>query len=97
MPAYPSSVWAKALAGWSEPGATEAFALLARESVAVPGEAEARIGEAARANGVWIVTGVTEVDPDASLDALQHAALPRPRRDARAEAPQARARRITSA
>ena len=63
VPAYPSSVWAKALAGWSEPGATEAFALLARESVAVPGEAEARIGEAARANGVWIVTGVSEVDP----------------------------------
>ena len=63
VPAYPSSVWAKALAGWSEPGATEAFALLARESVPVPGEAEARIGEAARANGVWIVTGVTEVDP----------------------------------
>jgi nitrilase len=64
VPAYPSSVWAKALAGWAEPGATEAFALLARESVAVPGEAESRIGEAARANGVWIVTGVTEIDPD---------------------------------
>src|SRR5277367_4873133 len=64
VPAYPSSVWAKALAGWAEPGATEAFALLPRESVAVPGEAEARIGETARANGVWIVTGVTEVDPD---------------------------------
>jgi nitrilase len=64
VPAYPSSVWAKALAGWAEPGATEAFALLARESVAVPGEAEARIGEAARENGVWIVTGVTEIDPE---------------------------------
>jgi nitrilase len=64
IPAYPSSVWAKALAGWAEPGATEAFALLARESVAVPGEAEARIGAAARKHGVWIVTGVTEVDPE---------------------------------
>jgi nitrilase len=63
IPAYPSSIWAKALAGWAEPGATEAFAVLARESVAVPGEAEARIGAAARDNGVWIVTGVTEVDP----------------------------------
>ncbi len=31
IPAYPSSVWARALAGWAEPGATEAFALLARE------------------------------------------------------------------
>jgi nitrilase len=61
--AYPSSTWAKALAGWAEPGATEAFALLAREAVAVPGEAEARIGAAARKHGVWIVTGVNEVDP----------------------------------
>ena len=64
LPAYPSSVWARAFAGWSEPGAKEAFALLARESVAVPGPAEARIGAAAREHGVWIATGVTEVDPD---------------------------------
>src|SRR5690349_23671882 len=63
IPAYPSSVWAKALAGWAEPGATEAFALLARESVAVPGASEARIGATAKKLGVWIVTGVTELDP----------------------------------
>src|SRR3954470_2683282 len=47
IPAYPSSVWAKALAGWAEEGAKEAFALLARESVEVPGPAERRLGEAA--------------------------------------------------
>src|SRR3954452_12072625 len=64
VPAYPSSVWARALAGWEQPGAKEAFALLARESVAVPGPAADRIGAAARANGVWIVTGVNEVDPE---------------------------------
>ncbi len=64
VPAYPSSIWAKALAGWAEPGAAEAFALLAREAVAVPGAAERRIGAAAAAHGVWIVTGVTEVDPE---------------------------------
>jgi nitrilase len=64
VPAYPSSIWARALAGWAQPGAKEAFALLARESVEVPGEAERRIGEAARRHGVWIVTGVTEVDPE---------------------------------
>src|SRR5215472_17529645 len=64
LPVYPSSIWARALAGWAQPGAKEAFALLARESVAVPGEAEARIGAAAREHGVWIVTGVTEIDPD---------------------------------
>jgi nitrilase len=64
LPAYPSSIWARAFAGWAEPGAKEAFALLARESVSVPGPAEARIGGAAREHGVWLVTGVTEVDPD---------------------------------
>ncbi len=64
VPAYPSSVWARALAGWAAPGAKESFALLARESVEVPGPAADRIGEAARRHGVWIVTGVNEVDPD---------------------------------
>jgi nitrilase len=64
VPAYPSSTWARALAGWAQPGAKEAFARLARESVAVPGPAAERIGAAARRHGVWIVTGVTEVDPD---------------------------------
>src|SRR5581483_11932974 len=64
VPVYPSSAWARALAGWAEPGAKEAFALLARESVAVPGPAEARIGAAAREHGVWVVTGVNEVDPE---------------------------------
>jgi nitrilase len=64
LPAYPSSIWARAFAGWAEQGAKEAFALLARESVTVPGPAEARIGTAAREHGVWIVTGVTEVEPD---------------------------------
>src|SRR5437763_1500430 len=64
VPAYPSSVWARAFAGWAAPGAKEAFALLARQSVAVPGPAEARIAAAAREHGVWIVTGVTEIDPE---------------------------------
>jgi nitrilase len=64
VPAYPSSVWARVLAGWAHPGAKEAFARLARESVAVPGPAAERIGAAARLYGVWIVTGVTEIDPD---------------------------------
>ena len=41
LPAYPSSAWAKALAGWDDPRAKAAFALLAR-SVAVPGPGEGR-------------------------------------------------------
>jgi nitrilase len=64
IPVYPSSVWAKALAGWADPRAKAAFALLARESVEVPGPAVERLGEIARAHGVVLVTGVTEIDPD---------------------------------
>jgi nitrilase len=63
VPAYPTSAWAKALAGWADPRAKEAFALLARESVAVPGPAADRLGEIAREHGVWLVTGVNEFDP----------------------------------
>ena len=43
VPAYPSSSWAKAFAGWADPRAKETFALLARESVAVPGPAADRL------------------------------------------------------
>jgi nitrilase len=64
LPAYPSSVWAKYLAGWADPRAKAAFALLARESVEVPGPAADRLGEVAREHGVWLVTGVNEVDPE---------------------------------
>src|SRR2546421_8781393 len=64
IPAYPSSVWARALAGWSEPGAKEAFALLARESLEFPSEAADRLAEIAREHEVWLVTGVSERDPE---------------------------------
>jgi nitrilase len=64
VPAYPSSVWAKFLAGWADARAKAAFARLAEESVEVPGPAADRLGETARAHGVWLVTGVTEVDPE---------------------------------
>ena len=63
VPAYPSSAWAKAFAGWGDPRAKAAFALLARESVAVPGPDADFLGEVARRHGVWLVTGVNEVDP----------------------------------
>jgi nitrilase len=64
VPAYPSSRWAKAFAGWADPRAKEAFALLRRESLEVPGPAERRLGEIAREHDVWLVTGVNEVDPE---------------------------------
>ncbi len=63
IPAYPSSVWARALAGWGDGRAKAAFARLARESVAVPGPAADRLGEIARRHALWLVTGVTEIDP----------------------------------
>ena len=63
VPAYPSSAWARALAGWADPRAKAAFALLHRESVEVPGPDADRIGEIAREHGVWLVTGVNELDP----------------------------------
>ncbi len=63
MPAYPSSAWARALAGWADPRAKAAFALLHRESVEIPGPDADRIGEIAREHGVWLVTGVNELDP----------------------------------
>ena len=64
VPAYPSSRWAKALAGWADPRAKAAFATLAREAVEVPGPAADRLGEIAREHGVWLVTGVNEIDPE---------------------------------
>ena len=60
---YPSSVWAKALAGWGDPRATAAFALLADSGVEVPGPAADRLGEIAREHSVWLVVGVNELDP----------------------------------
>src|ERR1043165_1054732 len=63
VPAYPSSAWAKFLAGWADPRAKAAFALLARESVEVPGPAADRLGAIAKENEVWVVTGVNERDP----------------------------------
>src|SRR5687767_2529577 len=64
VPAYPSSVWAKALAGWAEPGAQEAFALLHRESLELPGPDSDRLGAVAREHGLWLVIGVNELDPE---------------------------------
>ena len=64
IPAYPSSAWAKALAGWAEPGAKEAFALLHRESLEVPGPDADRLAAIAREHSVWLVVGVNEIDPE---------------------------------
>jgi nitrilase len=64
VPAYPSSAWAKAFAGWADPRAKAAFALLHRESLAVPGPDADRLGAIAREHAVMLVVGVNEVDPE---------------------------------
>jgi nitrilase len=64
VPAYPSSAWAKALAGWGDAGAKAAFALLHRESLELPSADADRIAATAREHGVWLVIGVNELDPE---------------------------------
>jgi nitrilase len=73
---YPSSTWAKALAGWGDSRAKAAFAALVRESVEIPGPAADTLGSIALENGVWLVTGVNDLyhAPDGSL-ALKHRKL----------------------
>jgi nitrilase len=66
VPVYPSSRWAKAFAGWQDDGAKETFALIAQNAVAVGAPAERRLGAAARELGIWLVTGVNEVDSERS-------------------------------
>ena len=64
VPVYPSSRWAKAFAGWENAGAKETFARLAQNSVAVGGPSERRLAACARELGIWLVTGVNEVEPE---------------------------------
>jgi nitrilase len=62
VPVYPSSVWARAFAGWQVDGAKQTFARIAQNSVAVGSKAERRLGAAAQELGIWLVTGVNEVE-----------------------------------
>jgi nitrilase len=86
VPVYPSSLWARAFAGWADPRAKEVFARICANAVEVPGPAADRLAAIAREHGVWLVTGVNELDrgtlynsllyhaPDGSL-ALHHRKL----------------------
>jgi nitrilase len=64
VPVYPSSRWAKAFAGWQSEGARATFARIAQNSIAVGSPEERRLAAAAKALGVWLVTGVNEVEPE---------------------------------
>jgi nitrilase len=62
IPAYPSSRWARHLAGWDDGDARPIYALLARESITIPGPDSDRIGEIARTNGLWLAVGANELE-----------------------------------
>jgi nitrilase len=64
VPVYPSSRWAKAFAGWQNAGAKETFARIAQNAVAVGSPAEHRLGAVAKELGVWLVTGVNEIEAE---------------------------------
>ena len=64
VPVYPSSRWAKAFAGWENDAAKQTFARIAENSVAVGSAAERRLGAAAKELGIWLVTGVNEIEPE---------------------------------
>jgi nitrilase len=64
VPVYPSSRWAKAFAGWQNDAAKETFARIAQNSVAVGSPAEQRLAACARELGIWLVTGVNEIEPE---------------------------------
>jgi nitrilase len=61
---YPSSRWAKAFAGWQNDAAKETFARIAQSSVAIGSPAELRLAACAKELGIWLVTGVNEVEPE---------------------------------
>jgi nitrilase len=63
VPAYPSSRWARHLAGWSGDGdARSLYARLARESLTIPGPDSDRLAEIARARGLWLAVGANELE-----------------------------------
>ena len=64
VPVYPSARWAKAFAGWQSDGARATFARIAQSSIAVGSPEERRLAAAAKELGVWLVTGVNEVEPE---------------------------------
>jgi len=64
VPVYPSSRWAKAFAGWQNEGAKETFARIAQNSIAVGSAGEQRLAACARELGIWLVTGVNEVESE---------------------------------
>ena len=61
IPVYPSSRWARHLAGW-EDDARPLYGRLARESLTIPGPDSDRLAEIARTRGLWLAVGANELE-----------------------------------
>jgi len=61
IPVYPSSRWARHLAGW-EDDARPLYGRLARESLTIPGPDSDRLADIARAHGLWLAVGANELE-----------------------------------
>jgi nitrilase len=60
IPVYPSSRWARFLAGWAD--GTNAWARLAQESITVPGPDSDRLGAIAKTHSLWLAVGANELE-----------------------------------
>jgi nitrilase len=68
IPVYPSSRWVRFLAAGGD--ATPIFARLAQQSITVPGPDSDRLGEIARAHGLWLAVGANELERGTIYNAL---------------------------
>jgi nitrilase len=62
IPVYPSSRWARHLAGWDGGNARPLYGRLARESITIPGPDSGRLAEIARTHGLWLAVGANELE-----------------------------------
>ena len=61
IPVYPSSRWARHLAGW-DGDARPLYGRLARESLTIPGPDSDRLAGIARTHGLWLAVGANELE-----------------------------------
>jgi nitrilase len=70
IPVYPSSRWARHLAGWDGGNARPLYGRLARESITVPGPDSDRLASIARTHGLWLAVGANELERGTIYNAL---------------------------
>lgn len=85
IPAYPRGLTFGAVVGSRSPEGRKDFRRYFENSVGVPSDTTAALGEAAKKYGAFLVMGVIEREGG---DPLLHRALLRPRREAPGQAPQ---------